>query len=185
MRSMMTTPKVGKHPGLFLLWGIIIVILGIIAISVSVFTTLVSVLFLGFLLIFGSLVMIFDTFKTWRKDHKHFILFLVFSLLYLIVGIMLVKHPLLAAVSITLILGIFYLIVGIFRIIGSIALHLPHWGWSLVSGIIALILGLLILMHWPASSLIVIGLFVGIDLLFLGWTYIILALTVRKQNKLK
>ncbi len=183
MKPMLSTPQIDKHPGLFLFLGLALLILGILAISVSVFTTLASVLFLGILLIIGSVVVIIDTFKTWRKDSKHFVLYLIFSILYLAAGIMLVRHPVWGAVSITLVLGIFYLMLGIFRIIGSIILHLPHWGWSLLSGVLALILGFLILIHWPASSLIVIGLFIGIDLLFLGWTYVVLALSAQKTRK--
>jgi len=46
----------------------------------------------------------------------------------------------------------------------------PHWGWTLAGGAINLILGILIWQQWPEAALWVIGLFVGIDLIFTGWT---------------
>ena len=56
----------------------------------------------------------------------------------------------------------------------------PHWGWVLIGGIINLTLGIMIWMQWPEASLWVIGLFIGIDLIFTGWTWVMLALSVRK-----
>ena len=60
----------------------------------------------------------------------------------------------------------------------------PHWGWTLVGGIINLVLGIMIWQQWPVSGLWVIGLFVGIDLIFTGWTWVMLALSVKKLRPL-
>jgi uncharacterized membrane protein HdeD (DUF308 family) len=71
---------------------------------------------------------------------------------------------------------------GLLRVIFSLVVQFPAWPWVLLNGVVDLVLGVLILSGWPESSLWVIGLFVGIDLLFHGWSWMILALTVRTHN---
>lgn len=173
-----------KNWGWFLAFGILLLILGIVAICCAVLTTLVSIIFLGFLLLLGGIIVFIDTFKYWHKSAGYFILHLLIAILYIIAAIMLIRHPLVGAISITFFLAIFYIVLGIFRAIGAISLRLPYWGWSFFSGIVALILGILILIHWPASSLFILGLFVGIDLIFAGWSYIMLSFASRKTTVL-
>ena len=74
------------------------------------------------------------------------------------------------------------LVGGLFRIIGSLMYQFPHWGWTLVGGIINLALGIMIWEQWPEASLWVIGLFIGIDLIFTGWTWVMLALSVKRRG---
>jgi uncharacterized membrane protein HdeD (DUF308 family) len=76
-------------------------------------------------------------------------------------------------------MGIFFLIGGLFQLIGSFAVSLPGWGWQALDGIITIILGALVLAQWPASGLWVVGLFIGIDLIFYGFAWIALALGLR------
>lgn len=166
----------GENWGWFFAWGLLLLILGLCAISVAAFTTLISVIFLGALILISGIVIIIDSFKFWRGKGGGFILHLIMGILYVVVGAMLIESPILGAISLTLILGVFYLVLGAVRVIYSLSLRTPSWGWSFVSGLIALILGLLILANWPAASLLIIGLFVGIDLLFVGWTYIMVSL---------
>lgn len=174
---------VRKNWGWFLFWGISLVILGLLAIGAAGFTTLISVFFLGVLIFVSGVVIIIDSFTFWRQHWGSFFLHLVMGALYLIGGFLLLKNPLIGAVTLTLILGVMYVVLGVFRIFSTTALQLPGWGWALFSGIITLILGLLILIHWPETSLFIIGLFVGIELLFIGWAYIMLSLSAHKFSK--
>lgn len=174
-----------RHWGWFLLFGIGLIVLGSVAISLSAITTVISVVMLGIFISIGGGVVIIDTFRYWWGQWSSFYFYLVVGLLYLTVGIMLMKEPIMGAVSLTFLLATFYMILGIFRIIVSIYLKPPLWGWSLFSGIIALILGILILIHWPGSSLFIIGLFIGIDLLFAGWPYVLLGISGRSATKLE
>lgn len=167
----------------FLVWGILLVILGTIAITAATFSTMLSIILLGILILFSGMIIMFDTFSFWWNKWPGFILHFLMGLLCFIVGAMLIKSPVLASVPITLFLGIFYLVLGTFRVIYSFSLKVPRWGWSLFSGIVSLLLGLLILANWPASSLYIIGLFVGIDLIFCGWAYIMLSLSARAITK--
>jgi len=168
--------------GWFLALGIALIILGAFAISVSELTTLISVMLLGFTVLAGGIVIIIDTFKFWWRKWSGFALHLIMGLLYLFVGFMLIKSPLSAAISLTLLLSILFIGVGIFRIIYAITNRMPGWGWNLFNGIITLLLGLLIIANWPASSLTIIGLFVGIDLFFCGWAYVMVALASRNVS---
>jgi uncharacterized membrane protein HdeD (DUF308 family) len=169
----------GKNWMSFFIWGLALFLLGLFAVSASTFTTLVTIILLGILLLISGAVVLVDTLTFWRGKGSGFILHLIMAILYLAAGFILVANPLAGSVSITLFLGIMYICIGIFRIIFSLSLQLLNWGWSLFNGIITLLLGILITASWPASSLFVIGLFVGIDLLFAGWTYMMIALAAR------
>ena len=76
-------------------------------------------------------------------------------------------------------MAMFFLIGGLFELVGSFAVALPGWGWQAADGIITLVLGILVLAQWPASGLWVIGLFIGIDLIFYGGAWIAFALALR------
>jgi len=91
-------------------------------------------------------------------------------------GASLVTRPVLGAEVVTVFMAMFFLIGGLFQLIGSAWVALPGWGWQALDGLIALVLGLLVLAQWPASGLWVIGLFIGIDLIFYGAAWIALAL---------
>lgn len=173
------TFQLSKNWGWFLVYGIALVVLGLVAISAAAFTTVVSVVFLGVLLCIGGIVVFVDSFCSWRDQTSSFVLHLLMAILYLIAGIFLILNPISAAISITLLLAIFYIALGVFRILGVISFRLPDWGWRLLGGLVALLLGILIFTHWPESSLFIIGLFVGIDLLITGWTYISLSIAAK------
>ena len=168
-----------KNWGWFFVWGLILVVLGLCAIGAATATTLISVVFLGFLLLAGGIVIIINSFAFWWGQWGDFFLHLVMGLLYTIFGIMLINHPVVGSISITWLLGILYSLLGIFRIGYAITTSGAKFGWTLFNGIIALLLGILILANWPASSLYIIGLFVGIDLLFCGWAFIMASLSAR------
>ncbi len=163
----------------FLSWGILLMVVGLAAIGVSTLTTLLSVLFLGVVLMVGGVVVIVDTFKFWWGHWNGFILHLAIAIFYLIIGGMLVKNPVISSIALTFVIGVLYLILGIFRLIYSLAFQLPQWGWGLVNSIISLLIGILILYSWPTSGLFVIGLFIGIDLFVAGWVYLMIALAGR------
>jgi uncharacterized membrane protein HdeD (DUF308 family) len=171
-----------KSWGWFLTYGIVLLLLGLVAISDATLLTVISVVLLGVLLIVGGIVSLVDTFRFWRHKASGFVLHLLISIFYFIAGAMLIKNPLVGAASLTMVLAVFYIVLGIFRILGAITLRLPAWGWRLCSGILALVLGLIILAYWPAASLMLIGLVIGIELLFLGWTYILLGIAAKRQR---
>lgn len=172
--------NLGKNWGFFLAWGVALLLLGILAISYSTFTTLVSVMTFGFFLLFAGVLVIIDSFHFWKGKGGSFFLQLLMGLLYLIVGLSFIFSPMLGSLSLTFLMGTLFLILGIYRIFGSWSFGLPGKGWILFSGLITLLLGILILTGWPITATYIIGLFLGIDLLFLGMNYIMMAFAVRK-----
>lgn len=166
----------------FLLWGTALVILGTLAIIFSAFTTLVTVVFLGILLFAAGAVIIIDTFQFWWGKWKGFALHMIMGLLYLSIGYMFMTGPVISSISLTMLLGIFITIIGLFRIYYALTMRLLQWGWPLFNGIISFLLGLMIIAGWPATGMFIIGLFVGIDLLFAGWAYIMLGLSAKKMT---
>jgi uncharacterized membrane protein HdeD (DUF308 family) len=164
----------------FLFWGIALVILGMLAISAVMLTTFISVMVIGSVILIAGAIIVVDSCTHWRIKVTGFLLHLIMGLLYIAVGVMVLEDPLKGSISLTLLLGIFYLVIGSFRTMYAISHRAPRWGLGVLNGLVSLILGLLILSNWPASSLYIIGLFVGIDILFCGWVCIMSALAARK-----
>lgn len=170
-----------KKWGWFLGLGVLLVILGLFAISGAVFVTWLSVIFLGVLLLVGGLVQLIYSFYT--RKWSGFFMSLLAGILYTVTGFLMIKNPALSALTLTLLLASFYTVSGLFRIIGALTTKFEHWEWVLASGIISLILGVLIFAEWPLSGLWIIGLFIGIDLIFIGWVWIVIALAAHRTEK--
>ncbi|MFI4954958.1 MAG: HdeD family acid-resistance protein [Gammaproteobacteria bacterium] len=171
-----------KNWGWIMLWGIALAGLGTLAIVFSFAATVISVVFLGFLLAACGVFVTIDSFQSWWGHWSGFFLHLGIGVLYLIIAYMFILTPLATAISLTFLLGIFFVAIGIFRIFYSLTSGLPQKGWRLFNGLITLLLGILILTEWPVSGIFVLGLFIGIDLVFSGWVYIIAALSLRKSD---
>lgn len=169
----------GRNSNWFLGWGIALTILGILAIVYATFTTLLSVVLLGAILLIGGGIMVVDAFQFWKGKGSNFYINLLIGLLYVLTGAMLINNPVLGSLSLTLLLAIFFTCLGIARIIYHLSHNFPRRGWGLFNGVITLILGVLLFAKWPASGLFVIGLFIGIELLLCGWVYIMAALSTR------
>lgn len=174
-----------KNWGWLLAWGIGLLILGALAISAAAFTTLLSIIFVGALFLVGGVVIIINTLQFWKKKGPGFSYNLVMGILYVVLGLMFMFNPVPSAFSLTVLLAIFFIFIGMARFMFSLIVRYPSWGWSFASGLITLVLGVMILAQMPAASLFIIGLFVGIDLMFFGWGFIMAALharSLRTQN---
>jgi len=161
----------------FLFLGCALVGLGILAIAAAFSATLATVLVFGVLLLSGGVVQLVNAFlaRTW----KGFALHLLAGVLYLVVGGLMIENPVSAAAGLTLLLAAVFLIVGAVRLIYA-ALHpFAGRGWALFGGFISMLLGIAIWKQWPYSGEWVIGLFVGIDLVFSGWSWVMLGLLVK------
>lgn len=166
-----------RHWGWFLALGVVMLMLGLISISAAMVTTLLSVALIGWLLLVGGAMLVVQAF--WTRRWSGFFMYLTVGLLYMILGLLLVSSPALAAVTLTLLIASFFIVGGLFRIISSLTHHIPQRGWFLFNGVISLLLGIMIWAQWPLSALWVIGTFVGIDLILSGWSYIMLATATR------
>lgn len=164
----------------FLLLGIGLVVLGALAIIYALISTVLSVLYLGFFLITTGFFEGIKAFKMHRWSG--FFLHLFLAVLFIAGGTFMVMNPAGNALSLTLLLAFFFIVSGIMRIIFSFARNVPHSTWLLFNGAITTLLGVLILNQWPQSGLWVLGMFMGIDVMFTGWTWIMLSLAAKEMK---
>ena len=166
-------------------FGIVTLILGIIGVYMSVAMTMASILVLGIFIFLAGLAFIIEAFSA--PDWKGKLAYILLSLLYIVGGAVIVMNPAASAVWFTLFLAIFFIVIGIFRIIAAFMAknEVSSWGWILFVGIINIVLGIMIYSQWPVSGLWVIGLFISIELIIRGIDAIILSRQVKKlQNSL-
>jgi uncharacterized membrane protein HdeD (DUF308 family) len=160
--------------------GVVYVVAGLVALSSVVLATVVSVFIVGIMMIVVGVAEVINAFqfKSWGK----FVLWIVLGLLYIVAGVVTFQNPLLAAALLTLMLGVALVASGIMRIILAFSMKegMP-WMWVVLSGVITLLLGVIILAKWPVASLYILGLFLGIDLVFagVGWIFVGLGLKSR------
>jgi uncharacterized membrane protein HdeD (DUF308 family) len=161
--------------------GVVYLVVGLIALGSVVTATVASVLVVGVMMIIAGVAEVFSAFqiKSWGK----FLLWALLGVLYIIAGFVTFENPLLAAVVLTLILGASLVASGIMRIFLAFSMKRETpWIWVLLSGVITLLLGLLILARWPVSSLYILGLFLGIDLIMAGVGWIGLGFGLRRAR---
>lgn len=160
-----------------LLLGIGLVLVGMLAIGSSFVATLATVIVFGWFTIAGGIIYLVGL--VWTRTWGGFFLQMLAGILSLVLGLFMVGEPVRFAVVYTLLMAILFIVQGGLRIVASLAGRFQGWVWVLISGVITLSLGILIWRELPYSGLEVIGLFVGIDLLFSGVSHIVTALTVR------
>lgn len=175
--------RLQKHWKWFLALGVAMVVLGLIAISYSyiVTVTVAATWLFGFFLLAVGIGEVIHSF--WVGRWSGMLLHLVIGVLYGLAGLIIIDQPETAAMQLTLLIAIFLMVTGIFRVVFSVSERFSGSGWVMLNGVITFILGLMIYKQWPASSLWVIGLFIGIDLIFNGWSWIMLSLGLRQYKR--
>ncbi len=157
--------------------GVALMILGAAAIGSSFVTTMATVLLFGFVLLFGAVFQIVTA--LWGRHWRGFSLHLLSGVLYLVVGLVMIDNPAEAAIGLTVLVAAGLLAGGGIRITLSALDQFEGWGWVFLSGIISVLLGIAIWSQWPLSGLWVIGLFVGIEMVTSGFSWLMLGLAVR------
>lgn len=157
--------------------GMVSVFVGLLAIGSPYITTSKSVVVIGSLLMVAGIAEIIHAVMV--RNLKGSAMHVLAAALYLIFGLFALEGPVQAAAVLTLLLAASFFVGGLLRIVFSLVEKFPAWPWVLLNGVVDLILGVLIWSRWPESSLWVIGLFIGIDLLFHGWCWIALSLSAR------
>jgi uncharacterized membrane protein HdeD (DUF308 family) len=169
--------KLQKNWGWLLALGIISIILGILALGSSVFFTMASMIFFGWLLLIMGILELVYSFG--QRHWGGFFLHLLNGILAGVAGVIMIGNPAASALFLTLMMAMFFMVVGLFRIISTFYMRFPSWEWRLFNGIISLLLGILLWAHWPVSGLWAIGMFIGVELIFSGWSSVMLALAAR------
>ena len=185
MPNGMTMPGMDEarhHWGWVLALGILLFILGLFATSAAITTTLLTILVIGSLLLIEG---VFEIASAFRNAHYgDFGIHLFMGILDLVCGSLLIAYPGAGALTLTLILAIFFLVGGVMRAVSALMNNLPCGGWAVLSGIVDVVLGILLLTSWPVSGLWFLGLAVGIGLIFRGAWWSAFALAARKTATL-
>jgi len=166
-----------KHWIWFLILGISLMVLGLLAIGHSAIATFAVVKVTGLLLLLTGIVQVVTAF--WAPKWSGLLIQVLFGILYVVVGAMLTREPERGAELITLMMAVFFVVGGIFRIVLALDMQFRNWGWVLFNGIVTLLLGMMVWSGWPEISIVVIGIFVGIEILVCGWVWMMMALGVR------
>ncbi|OCG47019.1 hypothetical protein A9G34_03420 [Gilliamella sp. Choc4-2] len=163
----------------FILVGVILIILGSLALGYQFMATVFSVYFIGSLILIAGIAQALHSFRI--KGFGQSALWAVMGILYIFIGLMSFFQPVAISSALTLVISFLLIMSGFTQIFAAMNnRNLPRWGWILTSGIITLILGFMIIAGWPYDSLWVLGMFLGIDLIFQGWAYVAIGFALKK-----
>lgn len=164
----------------FMSLGILLILLGTGIMGSSYYATVFSMILLGVFLMSAGIVQIMHAILARKWSGLFLSLFL--GVLYIITGFLCVAKPTTAAISMTLWIAAFLFIAGLFKMLASLILRFNQWSWVFFNGVVTFLLGLMIYSDWPLSGLWVISLFIGVDLILAGWSWVILAWSAREKN---
>ena len=165
----------------FLLLGLALVVVGTFCIADPLIPSLASVVVLGFLLLAAGIIQVVSSF--WAGKWSGMLLHMLVGVLYAVVGYMIIDQPGLSMLLLTKFIAIFLIVTGVFRIAAALFVRFQDWGWVLLNGCVTLLLGIIINRQLPEAALWVIGLFLGIELIFNGWGWVMLAFGLRSIAK--
>jgi len=168
--------KLGRHT---LIAGVLLAILGTIGLIMPGVISIATVVLVSWMLVFAGALW---SYQTWLSRRGAFFDWLKPVLLIVTGGLMLF-YPLSGVAAVGLLLAVYLLLdaFGSFTLATAIRPN-KGWGWMTFNGIISLILAILFLLGWPASSLFLVGLYVAISLVFDGWALIVIGWAVRKAR---
>jgi len=158
--------QVRKSWGWFLIFGILLAVLGAVCVAKAQTATTFSILALGWVLAISGVLWLINAF--WAFSWHGFFLYLFNALIRGGTGYLLISHPDAGAAGVTMVLASLFMIGGLFRLVAASVIQFPRWGWTVFSGVISGVLGVYLLATWPIAGTYFIGLAIGIDLIFDG-----------------
>ncbi|CAM5295328.1 hypothetical protein SNARM312S_07082 [Streptomyces narbonensis] len=144
--------------------GALLVLGGVVGLVYTGLATLTSMLLFGWLLLIGGVVGLLHAIQS--RGTSYFWLAVVVAALNIAAGVVVIRHPEGSAEALTMFAALLFLTGGLFRLVGSVVVRGPQFGWTLLQGAFGLLLGLLVLFDWPESSRYVLGVFFSPALLF-------------------
>jgi uncharacterized membrane protein HdeD (DUF308 family) len=157
--------------------GLLLTLLGCLALASIGITSLISVVFYGSLLTVTGIAEIIHAFRV-RKTGP-FLLFLLGGVLSIVVGVLVLAWPAAGLAAMTLLLAGYFFATGLFRTITSLMDRYPRWGWDCADGIVCIALGIIIMAQWPLSTLWAVGIVVGVGIISRGIALMASSLAVR------
>ena len=161
--------------------GIALILCGVVALLSLVVATAVAVIWIGVMMITAGVVEIAHGYK--MKGWGRSVLWMITGALYIIGGFFAVVDPIPASIILTLILAIALIIIGCLRTwMGFQLKGEGHKGWVILSGVLTLLFGVVILIHWPYSGLYALGIILGVDLIQTGAGWLHLGFFLKKHH---
>lgn len=158
--------KLRRSFGWLAFLGALLVVAGIVGLIYTGLATLTSMLLFGWLLLIGGVVGLLHAIES--RGTSYFWLAVVVAALNIAAGLVVIRHPEGTAEALTMFAALLFLTGGVFRLVGSVVVRGPQFGWTLVQGAFGILLGLFVLFDWPDSSRYVLGVFFSLALLFDG-----------------
>jgi len=173
---------IAAHWKAFLVQGLILCGLGLLAIASPLVTTIAIDIFIGFLFLMGGVVRALSLMKARHVPGYWWSMF--GAILAIVLGLVMIAKPADGVLTLTMLLIILFAIEGVSGILSAVVFrqYSSNWVWPLISGVMNLVLVAMILQGWPGTASWAIGLLAGINLLFMGASLIMLSVGVSKQH---
>lgn len=166
--------EIAHHRGWFVFLGVLLIIAGVAAILFPPAGSLAVEVWVGAIFVLAGIAQLAHAFAVRRWSGVAWSVLL--GLLYLGAGVILLAYPIAGVVTLTVFLAAVLLIDGLFRTIMAIGIRpRRRWGWLLASGIASIVLAVLIWLQLPSSASWVLGVLLGVNLIFSGASFLGLA----------
>ncbi len=165
----------------FLCLGILTMMGGLLALTYPFVASVAAVSILSIILLVAGVATLVGAF--WTGKWGGFLVHILVGMLYLAAGFVISEEPGKAILLVTVFVAVSFMVMGLFRVMAAMVFRFPQWGWTLLNGCVTFLLGLAIYRHFPLDAVWVLGLLVGVELLFSGSTWIMLSLAIRKIPK--
>ena len=174
---------VKTHWKAFLFEGILLVVLGVAALVLPPLASLAIAIFLGWMFLISGIGGLIVTY--WARNTPGFWWSLISAALAVLAGLLLLARPIQAVLTLTIVLGAYFLAEGVTTIMYALEHRRElsgRWSWLLISGLVDIAISFMVITGLPSSAEWAIGVLVGINLLFGGASLIGMALAARKNN---
>lgn len=162
----------------FLILGVLLLVCGTVALVFPFLATAAAISALSIVLLVAGVATLIGSF--WAGRWSGFLVSVLVGMLYLAAGFVVSERPLLSILMVTVYLAVSFMVMGLFRVLAALSLRHPQWGWTLLNGGVTFLVGLSIYRHLPLSAVWVIGLLIGLELIFSGLSWIMLSLEIRR-----
>ncbi|MDB6083020.1 MAG: hypothetical protein JWN43_901 [Gammaproteobacteria bacterium] len=172
------TTTLGRRWGWLLVLGIVQMIAGTIAIAIPVVASLAAAAIFGAVLIVAGIFQMIHAFRVraWPRSMWYGL----GGVLYTIAGLLVAIYPVGGVLTLAVMIGVLLIADGVLRVVFAMTVRpITGWGWLVAGGIGSIVVGLTLLLGWPASALWVVGLLLGVNLIFTGAMHVSLALSSR------
>jgi uncharacterized membrane protein HdeD (DUF308 family) len=181
METKMTATDLGHRWGWLLVLGIVQIIAGSIAIAIPVVAALAAVAIFGAVLIVSAIFQMIHAFRVraWPRSAWYGL----GGVFYLIAGLLVMIFPIPGMLTLAVMIAILLIADGVLRVAFATSIRpVAGWGWLIAGGLGSIVVGVFLLLGWPATALWVTGLLFGVNLIFTGAMHAALALTARTSH---